>query len=168
MRKTCWTGWKLQSGREETTHIVDTFILNMLDYKTQNELLKETLAPPKCQNEQITWRWELKISKKINQNLNNINNQSVYIVNDYQNRNRTINFQQQRHSYNCKAKAFNQNCFTNICRNCEQLELSPTTKLSCKRKKYRRCGISNHFAKICRKPKTSQSETSPPQQIKFN
>ena len=54
---------------------------------------------------------------KINQNLNKSNTQSLNIVNNLQNRNRTTNIQQ---SENCNANASNQCQSTSNCANCGQ------------------------------------------------
>ena len=83
--------------------------------------------------------------QKNNQNLNNNNTQSVKIVNNFQNRNRSTNFQRQIQHYNCIANASKQTG-----------------------KKGNNCGILNQFAKKCRKPKNSQPQTSPTQQTNVN
>ena len=63
----------------------------MLDYETQKELLKKTLSPTKAL--EITIRKEMgaQNQQKNHQILKNNNTQSVNIVNNFQNRNRTKN-----------------------------------------------------------------------------
>ena len=73
-------------GVEETTST-----MNMLDYETQKELLKKTLSPTKALELTIRKKMGAQNQQKIHQILKNKNNQSVNIVNNFQNRNRPEN-----------------------------------------------------------------------------
>ena len=70
----------------------------MLDYDTQKELLKETVSPIKAPEIAIHMEMAAQNQQKINQNLKT-NAQSVDIVNNFQERNRTTNYQHQRKEF---------------------------------------------------------------------
>ena len=89
----------------------------MLDYETQKELIKETVTSTKALQIAIDMEMRAQNQRHINQNLNNINNQSINLVNNYQKRKRNTNFQQQRQIYNHNANFSDQTRFTNNCRN---------------------------------------------------
>ena len=78
-----------------TTLTRDTFIINMLEYDTQKELLKETVSPTKALEIATLMEMGSQNKQKINQTLNT-NPHSVNIVNNFHWRNRTTNYQQQR------------------------------------------------------------------------
>ena len=74
---------------DETTPIRDTFILNMLDFDTQKEHLKETESP-KNPRKSYSYGDGCPEPPKINQNLNTIA-QLLNIVNKFHGRNRNTN-----------------------------------------------------------------------------
>ena len=61
---------KYSPGDEETTLILDTFMLNMQDHGTQRELLRETVSPTKALEVAIQIEMGAKNHQKIKQNLN--------------------------------------------------------------------------------------------------
>ena len=80
---------------EVTTLTRDTFIINMLEYDTQKELLKETVSPTKALEIATLMEMGSQNKQKINHTLNT-NPHSVNIVYNFHWRNRTTNYQQQR------------------------------------------------------------------------
>ena len=101
-------------GNEENTLIRDTFKCNIRDKDTQKELHKEAVTPTKAVETTIHKKMGFKQQmgnsyKKINQNANINNTQSVKIFKNYQNRNHNKNIQQQRQNFNRKEKTSKQN-----------------------------------------------------------
>ena len=103
-------------GDEETTLIRDTFILNMLDFDTQNALLKETLSPTKALEIAIHVEMGAEKHQKISPHLKT-KAQSIKIVNNFQGRNRTTNYQQQRKDFARYPTRPQNYQYTSICAN---------------------------------------------------
>ena len=85
---------------------------------TQKELFKETVSPMKAPEIAIHMEMGAQNQQKINQNLKT-NAQSKDIVNNFQERNRTTNYQQQRKEFTRYLTAQNYQ-YTSICANCGQ------------------------------------------------
>ena len=147
-------------GEKEISLIRDNFILNIRDYDTRKELLKETVSSTKALEIAIHMEMGAQNQQKTNQNLNT-NAQSVKTVSNYQGRNQTTNYKQQRKDLTRYSTALQNYQYTSIFDNCGQL-LSHNHRQICPAngKKRKNCGIMGRFAKKCRKPKNSQAPFS--------
>ena len=86
----------------ETTLIHDIFILTILEYETQKELLKETESTNKALEIANHMAMGAQNQQKISQILSK-NTLSVNIAYNLQNHSRTANYQQQQQVYNRNA-----------------------------------------------------------------
>ena len=147
-------------GEKEISLIRDNFILNIRDYDTRKELLKETVSSTKALEIAIHMEMGAQNQQKTNQNLNT-NAQSVKTVSNYQGRNQTTNYKQQRKDLTRYSTVLQNYQYTSIFVNCGQL-LSHNHSQICpaKGKKRNNCGIMCHIAKKCRKHKKSKSQSS--------
>ena len=91
----------------------------MLEYDTQKELLKETVSPTKAPEIATLMEMGSQNQQKINQFLNT-NAHSVNIVNNFQGRNRTTNYQQQRKHFPRHPSVPKNYQYTSIYGNCGQ------------------------------------------------
>ena len=134
--------------KPETLHTTD--LLWMLDFETQQEVLKNSITNKNNGNSNSPGNESSKATK-INQNLNNNSTQTVNIVNNLQNRNRTTSLQRQRQNYNRNANAPNLYQFTSICANCGQhWTYHYCQTCQAKRRNWNNCGTLKHFAKKCK------------------
>ena len=131
-------------GSHEESIIRDVFIANMQDRETQKELLKETRTAKKAL--EVAMNIEMGIQNQLNisgttaqASTNGITSTTVNNVQGSWNRSRPLT---------------NQFVKPTICPNCgygwsaSHRQNCPAREKICKN-----CGIVNHFAKICRKPK---------------
>ena len=155
-------------GDEETTRIRDAFIVNMQDHDTQRGLLKETVSPTKALEIAIHLEMGSQNQQKINQNLNT-NAQSVNIVNSFQEGNSNANYQQSRKDFTRYRTVLQNYQCTSICpKFLERWSHNHHQICPANGKKRKNCGSTGHFAKKCRKPKKSQSQTPKPRQTNIN
>ena len=100
--------------------------------------------------------------QKINQTLNT-DAQSVNVVNNFQGRSRNATYQQSRKGFARYSTVPQNYQYTTICTNCSQ-QLSRKHRQICSAtgKNCHKYGITEHFAKKCRRPKKSQSQTPKP------
>ena len=131
-------------GSHEESIIRDVFIANMQDGEIQRELLKETRTAKKAlevaMNIEMGIQNQLKISgTSIPNTTNEISNQSINSVQE---------------SWNRTRAQTNQFVKPTICPNCGY-GWTPSHRQNCpaRGKLCKNCGIANHFAKVCRKPK---------------
>ena len=131
-------------GSYEESIIRDVFIANMQDGEIQRELLKETRTTKKTLevgvNIEMGIQNQLKISgTSIPNTTNEISSQSINSV---------------QGSWNKTRAPTNQFVKPTICPNCGY-GWTPSHRQNCpaRGKSCKNCGIANHFAKICRKPK---------------
>ena len=120
----------------------------MLDYDTQKEIVNETMSPTKVLEVAIYMEMGTQNQQKINQNLNT----NAHLLN-FQKRNCTTNYQQQRIDFTRYPSVPQNSQYTIICANCGQ-RWSHNHRRICpaKDKKYNNCGIMGHSAKNCWKP----------------
>ena len=131
-------------GSHEESIIRDVFIANMQDGEIQRELLKETRTAKKAlevaMNIEMGIQNQLKISgTSIPNTTNEISSQSINSV---------------QGSWNRTRAPTNQFVKPTICANCGY-GWTPSHRQNCpaRGKSCKNCGIANHFAKVCRKPK---------------
>ena len=133
-------------GSHEESIIHDVFTANMQDGEIQRELLKETRTAKKAlevaMNIEMGKQNQLKISGTSAQTTTNeIKSASVNNVHG---------------SWHRSRPSTSQFVKPTICPNCG-FGWSATHRQNCpaRGKNYKNCGIANHFAKVCRKPKHS-------------
>ena len=155
-------------GSEETTLILDAFILKMIDHETQKELLKETVEPSRALEIEIQMEMGAQNQQKINQSLMSGTN-SVNSINSNQIRNRNAKAKQTKRDFTRYATVPQNYQYTSTCMNCG-LRWSHNHKQICPTngRKSNNCGIIGHFARKCRKPKKSQGQTQRAQQTNVN
>ena len=138
-------------GEKGDTIIRDVFIANMQNEDNQEELLKETVEPDKALavaiNIEIGTPNQLKMTaskSELNSTVNQLQRMSIANANTFSNMNTTA----WKKTTTCHF--FGMSC-TSEHRN----------KCPAHGKKCNNCGIENHFAKVCRKPKDPGSYPKP-------
>ena len=139
---------------KEETLIGDVFITNLLDSEIQKELLKHTVEPRQAlepaNNTELGMRnqHQIQLHNKIviPANVNAVQFSSSFRTPNWQSSNNAP--RQNNHS-------------TLYCSNCGELWL-PKNRDKCiaKGKTCNNCGLLNHFAKVCRKPKNVKPQNS--------
>ena len=127
-------------GSREESIIRDVFIANMQDGEIQRELLKETREPKKALEVAISIEMGIQTQLKISGASTNNSTNEVHSINNIQG------------PWNRKRPSTNQFVKPTICPNCGY-GWTPSHRQSCpaRGKICKNCGISNHFAKVCRK-----------------
>ena len=136
----------------------------MQDRDTQRELLKETVSSKKDLKVAIHMKMGVQKQQKISQNTNTTA-QSVNAINNFQTRNCNANYQQSRNDFIRYSPVTPNYQYTSIFTNCGQ-RWSHNHRQTCPAngKKFNDCVISGHFARKCRRPKKSQTQTFKPPQ----
>ena len=136
-------------GSREESIIRDVFIANMQDGEIQRELLKETREPKKALEVAISIEMGIQTQLKISGTSTTNSTNEVHSINNVQG------------SWNRKRPSTNQFVKPTICPNCGY-GWTPSHRQNCpaRGKICKNCGISNHFAKFCRKPKQANKPRS--------
>ena len=129
-------------GSREESIIRDVFIGNMQDGEIQRELLKGTREPKKALEVAISIEMGIQTQLKFSGTPTTNSTNEVHSINNVQG------------SWNRKRPSTNQFVKPTICSNCGY-GWTPSHRQNCpaRGKKCKNCGISNNFAKVCRKPK---------------
>ena len=133
-------------GSHEESIIRDVFIANMQDSEIQRELLKETRTAKKA----------LEVAMNIEMGIQNQLKISGTTVHSTTNEITTTSVNNIQGSWNRSRPPMNQLVKSTICPNCGY-GWSAAHRQNCpaRGKNCKNCGIANHFAKVCRKPKQS-------------
>ena len=136
-------------GSREESIIRDVFIANIQDGEIQRELLKETREPKKALEVAISIETGIQTQLKISGTSTTNSTNEVHSINNVQG------------SWNRKRPSTNQFVKPTICPNCGY-GWTPSHRQNCPAggKICKNCGISNHFAKVCRKPKQANKPRS--------
>ena len=136
-------------GSHEESIIRDVFIANMQDGEIQRELLKETREPKKALEVAISIEMRIQTQLKISGTPTTNSTNEVHSINNVQG------------SWNRKRPSTNQFVKPTICPNCGY-GWTPSHRQNCpaRGKICKNCGIANHFAKVCRKPKQASKPGS--------
>ena len=136
-------------GSREESIIRDVFIANMQDGEIQRELLKETREPKKALEIAISIEMGIQTQLKISGTAITNSTNEVHSINNVQG------------SWNRKRPSTNQFVKPTICPNCGY-GWTPSHRQNCpaRGKTCKNCGISNHFAEVCRKPKQANKPRS--------
>ena len=136
-------------GSHEGSIIRDVFIANMQDGEIQRELLKETRDAKKALEVAINIEMGIQTQLKISGTPTTNSTNEVHSINNVQG------------SWNRNRPSTNQFVKPTICPNCGY-GWNPSHRQNCpaRGKICKNCGISNHFAKVCRKPKQASKPRS--------
>ena len=131
-------------GSHEESIIRDVFIANMQDSEIQRELLKETISAKK----------DLEVAMSIEMGIPNQLKVSGTAIHQTTNEVTTTIINNIQSSWNRSQPSTSNFVKPTICPSCGY-GWSATHPQNCPAsgKNFKNCGIANHFAKICRKPK---------------
>ena len=136
-------------GQNGDTIIRDVFIANIQNEDIQKELLKETVEPDKALaieiNIQMGTLSQLKMNaskSELNSTVNQVQRMRIANATPFSNMNTTA----RKKPTTCHFRGMN---------------WTSEHRKSCKWEKCNNCGIENHFAKVCRKPKDHGSYPKP-------
>ena len=136
-------------GSHEESIIRDVFIANMQDGEIQRELLKETREAKKALEVAINIEMGIQTQLKISGTPTINSTNEVHSINNVQG------------SWNRNRPSTNQFVKPTICPNCGYgWNHSHRQNFSARGKICKNCGIYNHFAKVCRKPKQASKPRS--------
>ena len=141
---------------KEETLIRDVFITNLMDPEIQKELLKQTVEPRQALELAINEELGMRNQHQIQQHNKIVVPANVNAVEFYNNPRKT-------HWQNTNNVPKQNNRSTLYCSNCGGIWL-PNHREKCiaKGKTCNNCGLLNHFAKVCRKQKNTNTKPQDP------